>query len=99
VLRKTFGFKRDWVTGEWRKIHIQELYDLYCLPNNVRVIKSRRMRWVWHVARVKDKRGPYSVLVGRPEGKRRLGRPRHVREDNIEMDLQEMGWGGGHGLD
>jgi hypothetical protein len=68
VLRKTFGLKRDEVTGEWRKIRIQELYNLYCSPNTIRVIKSRRMRWAWHAARMEDRRGTYSVLVGRPEG-------------------------------
>jgi hypothetical protein len=83
---------------EWRKILIQELYDLYCSPNTIRVIKSRRMRWAGHVARVEDKRGPYRVLVGKPEGKRRLGRPRYVWENNIEMDLQEMGSGAWIGL-
>jgi len=99
VLRKTFGLKRDEVTGEWRKIRIQELYDLYCSPNTIRVIKSRRMRWAWHAARMEDRRGTYSVLVERPEGKMRLGRPRHVWEDNIGMYPQGMRWGGGHGLD
>jgi hypothetical protein len=70
VLRKTFGPKRDEVTGEWRKIRIQEPYQLYCSPHTVRVIKSRRMRWAWYVARMEDRRGPYTVWVGRPEGKR-----------------------------
>jgi hypothetical protein len=75
VLRRIFGPKRDEVTGEWRKLHNEELHDLYSSPTIVRVIKSRRMRWVGHVARKED-RGVYRVLVGIPEGKRPLGRPR-----------------------
>ena len=75
VLRRIFGPKRDEVTGEWRKLHNEELNDLYCSPNIVRVIKSRRMRWVGHVARMGERRGVYRVLVGKPEGKRPLGRP------------------------
>jgi len=91
VLRQQiFGSERDEVTGEWRKLHNEKLNDLYCLPNNFRVIKSRRMRWVGHVARVGERRGVYRVLVGRPEG-RSLGRPRRRWEDNVKMDLQEMG--------
>ena len=70
VLRKIFGPKRDEVTKEWRKLHNEELNDLYCSPNIVRVIKSRRMRWAGHVARMGDSRGVYTVLVGKPEGKR-----------------------------
>jgi len=66
VLRKTFGLKRDQIPGEWRKTRIQELYDLYSSPNTIRMIKSRRMRWVWHVARTEDRRGPYRVLLGEP---------------------------------
>ena len=76
VLRRIFGPKRDEVTGEWRKLHNEELNDLYSSPNIVRVIKSRRMRWVGHVARMGERRGVYRVLVGKPEGKRLLGRPR-----------------------
>ena len=75
VLRKIFGPKRDEVTGEWRKLHNEELNDLYSLPNIVRVVESRRMRWAGHVARMGEKRGVYRVLVGKPEGKRPLGRP------------------------
>jgi hypothetical protein len=93
VLRGIFGSKRDGVTGEWRRLHNEELNDLYSSPNIIRVIKSRRMRWVGHVARMGEGKGAYSVLVGRPEGRRPLGRPRRRREDNIKMDLQEMGWG------
>jgi hypothetical protein len=77
VLRRIFGPKRDEVTGEWRKLHNEELNGLYSLLNIVRVIKSRRMRWVGHVERMGEGRGVYRVLVGKPEGKRPLGRPRH----------------------
>ena len=76
VLRGIFGPKRDEVTGEWRKLHNAELNDLYCSPNIVRVMKLRRMRWVGHVARMGEGRGVYRVLVGKPEGKSPLGRPR-----------------------
>jgi len=94
VLRRKFGARRDEMTGEWRKLHNDELNDLYSSPNIVRVIKSRRMRWVGHVARMGDGRGIYRVLVGRPEGKRPLGRPRRRWDDNIKSDLQEVGCGG-----
>jgi hypothetical protein len=124
VLRRTFGFKRDEVTGERRKIHNEELNplnaqlnpichllallgahhilhvsrirvnDLYCSPNIVQMIKWRRMRWAEHVARMGESRGVYRVLVGKPEGKSPLGRPRRRGEDNIKMDLQEVGCGG-----
>jgi hypothetical protein len=95
VLRKVFGPKRDEVTGEWRKLNNEELSDLYSLPNIVRVVKSRRMRWPGHVARMVEGRGVYRVLVGKPEGKRPVGRPRRRWEDNIRMDLQEVGGSGG----
>jgi hypothetical protein len=85
VLRRIFGPKRDEVTGEWRKLHNEDLHDLYSSPNIVRVIKSRRMRWTGHVARMGDERGVYRVLVGKPEGMRPLGRPRHRWEVNINM--------------
>jgi hypothetical protein len=94
VLRKIFGSRRDEVTGEWRKLHNKELNDLYCSPDIVRVIKSRRMRWAGNVASKGEKRGVYRVLVGKPEGKRTLGRPRCRCEDNINMNLQEVGCGG-----
>ena len=88
-----FGPKRDEVTGEWRKLHNEELKGLYSSPNIVRVIKSRRMRWARHVARIGEGRGVYRVLVGKPERKRPLGRPRRRWENNIRMDLQEVGLG------
>jgi hypothetical protein len=91
VLRRIFGPKRDEVMGEWRKLHNEELQDLYSLTNLVRVIKSRRMRWAGHLARMGEGRGVYRVLVGKPEGKSPLGRPRRRWEDNIRMDLQEVG--------
>jgi hypothetical protein len=94
VLRRIFGPKRDEVTGEWRKLHNEELNDLYSSPNIVRVIKSRRMRWAGHVARMGEERGVYRVLVGKSEGKRPLGRPRRRWEHNTRMDLQEVGCGG-----
>jgi hypothetical protein len=93
VLRRIFGPKRDEVTEEWRRLHNEELNDLYSSPSNVRMIKSIRMRWAGHVARMGEKRGVYRVLVGKPEGKRLLGRPRRRWEDNIKMDLQEVGCG------
>ena len=89
VLR-IFGPKRDEVTREWRKLHNEELNDLYSSPNIDRVIKSRRMRWAGHVARMGERRGVYMVLVRNTEGKRPLGRPRRRWEDNIKMDLQEV---------
>ena len=95
MLKGVFGPKRDEVTGEWRKLHNEELRDLNSLPNIVQVVKSRRMRWAGHVARVGEERGVYRVLVGKPEGKRPLGRPRRRWEDNIKMDLQEVGGGCG----
>jgi len=93
MLSRIFGPKRDEVTREWRKLHNEELNDLYCSPNIARVIKSRRMRWAGHVARMVERRGVYRVLVGKPEGKRPLGRPRHRWEGNIKMNLQEVGCG------
>jgi hypothetical protein len=94
VLRTVFGSKRDEVTGEWRKLHNEELNDMYSLPNIVWVVKSRRMRWAGHVARMGEDRGVHRVLVGKPEGKTPLGRPRRRWEDNIKMDLQEVGGAG-----
>jgi len=94
-LRIICGPKRDEVTGEWRKLHNEELNNLYSSPNIVRAIKSRRMRWAGHVACMGEGRGVYRVLVEKPEEGRPLGRPRHRWEDNIRMDLQEVGvWTG-----
>jgi hypothetical protein len=90
VLRGIFGPKRDEVTGEWRKLYNEELHDLYYSCTIVRVIKLRRMRWAKYIARLREGRGLYSVLVGKPEGKRPLGKPRRGWEDNIKMDLQEV---------
>jgi hypothetical protein len=87
VLRRIFGPKRDEVTGEWRRLHNEELYALYSSPNIIRVIKSRRLRWAGHVARMGERRGAYRALVGKPEGRRPLERPRRRWEDNIKMDL------------
>ena len=95
MLRRIFGPKRDVVTGEWRKLHNEELKDLYSSPNIVRVMKSRRMRWAGHVAGMKEGRGVHKVLVGKPEGKRPLGRRRRRWDDNIKMDLEEVGRGCG----
>jgi hypothetical protein len=86
--------KRDEVTGEWRKLHKDGLNVLYTSPSNFRVIKSRIMGWDGHVARMVEGRGVYRVLVGKPEGKRPLGRPRRRWEENIKMDFQEVGCGG-----
>jgi hypothetical protein len=91
VLRNVFGPKRVEVIGEWRKLHNEELNDLYSSPNIVRVVKSRRIRWTGHVARMEEDRGAQRVLVGKPEGKMLLGRPRRRWEDNIKMNLQEVG--------
>jgi hypothetical protein len=95
VLRRVFGPKRDEVTGKWRKLHNEEPNDLYSLPNIVRVVKSRRMRWTGHVARMGENRVVHSVLVGKPEGKKPLGRPRRRWENNIKMNLQKVGGGRG----
>jgi len=87
VVRRTFGPRRDEVTAEWKRLHNEELNDLYSSSNIVRVIKSRRMRWTGHVACMGEERGVYRVLVGKPEGRRPLGRPRRRWVDNIRMDL------------
>jgi hypothetical protein len=93
VLRRIFEPKRDEVTGEWRKLHNEELRDFYSSPSIIRIIKSRRMRWAGHVARMGEKINAYRLLVGKPKGKRPLGRPRRRWVDNIRMDLGEVGWG------
>jgi hypothetical protein len=93
VLWKIFVPKRDEVTGEWRKLHNEELRELYSSPSIIRIIKSRRMRWAGHVARIGEKRNAYRLLLGKPEGKRPLGRPRRRWVDNIRMDVGEVRWG------
>jgi len=93
VLKRIFGPRRNEVTGEWRRLHNEELNDLYSSPNIVRVIKSKRMRWAGHVACMGEERGAYRVLVGKPERKRLLGRPRRRWVDNIRNDLQKVGCG------
>ena len=93
VLRKIFGPRRDELKGEWRKLH-NELNDMYISSTIFRVIKSRRMRWAGHVARMEDRRGVFRVLMGKPEGKRPLGRRRFRWEDNIKKGLQEVVYGG-----
>ena len=93
AIQKVRDSRRGEVTGEWRRLHNEELNDLYSSPNIVRVIKSRRMRWTGHVARMGEERGVYRVLLGKPEGRRPWRRPRHRWVDNIRMDLQEVGCG------
>jgi len=93
VLRRIFGPTWDEVTGEWRRLHNEELNDLYSSPNIVWVIKSRRMRWAGHVAHMGEERGVYRVFLGKQEGRRPLGRLRHRWVDNIRLDLQEVGCG------
>ena len=93
VVRRIFGSKRDEITGEWRRLHNEELNGLYSSPNIVRVIKSRRMRWAGHVARMGEERVVYRVLQGKPEGRRPLGRPRRRCVNNIRMDVQVVGCG------
>jgi hypothetical protein len=91
VLRRIFGPKRDEVTGGWRKLHNEELRNLYFSPSIIRLVKSRRMRWTGHVARIEKKRNANRILVGNAEGKRPLGRPRRRWVDNIKMDLRDIG--------
>jgi hypothetical protein len=94
VLREIFGQKRDKVTGGWRKLHSEELHNLYPSPSIIRFIKSRRMRWVGHVARIREKMNAYRILVGKPEGKRPQGRQRRRWVDNIKIDIgcDDMYW-------
>jgi hypothetical protein len=97
VLRRVFGSERDEITGKWRRLINKELYSVFSSPNIIWVIKSRRLRWAGHVAHMGERRGAYRVLLGKPEGRRPLERPRCRWQDNIKMDLREEGWG--HGLD
>jgi hypothetical protein len=94
VLRRIFVLKRDEVIRDRKELHNEELHNLYCSPNIIRMVKSRRMRWAGHVARMGEKRSAYRISVGKPEGKRPLGRPKCRWEDSIKMDLREIGWGG-----
>jgi hypothetical protein len=91
ALRRIFGPKRDEVTGGWRKLHNEEFHNLYSSPSIIRMMKSRRLRWTGHVARMGAKKNACRILVGKPEGKRLLGRPRRRWMDNIKMDLREIG--------
>jgi hypothetical protein len=93
VLRRIFGPKRDEVKGEWIKLHNGKLHNLYSSPDIIRQIKSRRMRWAGHVAHMGEGKNVYRVLVGKPEEKRVLERPRHSWEDGFKMDVWEIGWG------
>jgi hypothetical protein len=92
ILRRIFGPKRDEVTEEWIKLHNEELHDLCSSPSIIRIIKSRRMSWAGHVAHMGEKRNAYKLLVGKPAGRRPLGRPRRRWVDNIRMDLGQVGW-------
>jgi hypothetical protein len=94
VLRRIFGPKRGEVMGYWRKLHNEELHNLYSLPSIIRMIKSRRMTWARHVGQIGEKRNAYRILVGKPEGKIPLGRPRCMWVDNIKINLRQIGWGG-----
>jgi hypothetical protein len=94
MLSRIFGPKRDEVTGGWRKLHNEEIHSLYSSPSIIRMIKSRRMRWTGHLARMGEKRNSCRILVGKPEGKRPLGRPRRRWVDNIKMEHREIGWDG-----
>jgi hypothetical protein len=94
VLRRISGPERDEVTGGWRKLHSEELHNLYSSPSIIRIIKSRMMRCAGYVARMGEKRNAYRTLVGKPEEQSPLGRPRPRRVDNIKIDLREIGWDG-----
>ena len=98
LLRRIFGPKRD-ENGEWRRLHNEELHSLYRSPNVARVIKSRRLRWAGHVARMQEGRSAFKILTGKPTGKRPLGRPRRRWVDNIRMDLEEIGINAGNWVD
>ena len=90
ILRRIFGPKR-FANGKWRRLHKEELHSLYRSPNIVRVIKSRRLRWAGHVARMGEVKGSFKILAGKPTGKRPLGRSRHKWDDNTRMNLKEIG--------
>jgi hypothetical protein len=92
-LRRIFGPQRDEVTGEWRKLHNEELHILYSSPNIIRQIKSRRVRWAGHAARMREETNVYKALMGKPKRKRPLGRPRRRWEDGNRMGFKETGWG------
>jgi hypothetical protein len=96
---RIFGPKRDEVTGDWRELHNEVLHSLYSSPSIIIIINSRRMRWTGHAARMGEKRNAYRILVGKPEGKRPLGRPRRRSVENIKMDIREIGWDGMDSLD
>jgi hypothetical protein len=93
VLRKVFEPKRNKVTGDWRRVHNEELHDLYTSPNIIQVIRSRRMSWMGHVACMGERSGAYSILVEQPEGRRPLGRQRHRGKANVKMDFKDTVWG------
>jgi hypothetical protein len=93
ILRRIFGPMRDEVTGEWKKLHTEDLHNLYSSPVAIRHIKPRRMRWAGYVARMGEEGKVYKVLAGKSKGKRPLGRPRHRWENRIKMDFREIGWG------
>jgi hypothetical protein len=95
VLRRIFGPKRDGVTGDWRKMHNEDRHNLYSSPNIISQMKSRRMRWEGHVAHMGEERKVHTVLVGKFERKRPLGKQRRIWEDGVRMDLRETGWGCG----
>jgi hypothetical protein len=92
VLRKVFGSKRDEVTGEWRKVHNEELHDVYSSPSIITIMKLRRMRFTGHVARMGEKSNAYRLFLGKPAGRRPLGRPRRRWLNNIRIDLVQVGW-------
>ena len=99
VLRRILGPKREEITGEWRRLHNEELCAVHSSPDIIGVIISRKMRWSGHVACIRDRRDAHRVLLGRPKGRRPLGRRRHGWEDNIKMDLQDVVWGGMDSID
>jgi hypothetical protein len=98
LLRRIFGQKRDEKMGDWRKLHNEELQNLYSSPSVIRMIKSGRMRWAGHVARVGERGNVYRILMGKPGERKPLGRPRQRRVDNIKIYLREIGWDGVIGL-